>query len=119
MVLRGLDCRLCCFFEQISPFLVFGFGGFGFFKQGPCQGRRQAPPVVHVPMHKQLLRPPSYAMSPAIALALADALVFVVVFLRIDSPVSVKRWWFCISRSSIASAIVASPIHSCQCSIGS
>ena len=49
----------------------------------------------------------------------AAALALVAVFLRIDSPVSVKRWWFCISRSSIASAIVASPIHSCQCSIGS
>jgi len=59
--------------------------------------------------------PLSYALNDGLAAALA----LVAVFLRIDSPVSVKRRWFCISRSSIASAIVASPIHSFQHPIGS
>ena len=40
-------------------------------------------------------------------------------FWRRDSPVSVKRWCFCINRSRMASAIVASPIQACQCSMGS
>jgi len=35
-------------------------------------------------------------------------------FTRIDSPVSVKRWWCCMTRSRIASAMVASPIHARQ-----
>ena len=50
--------------------------------------------------------------SPVLALPAAG-------FLRKDSPVIVRRWWFCINRSSMASAIVGSPIHSCQCSMGS
>lgn len=37
--------------------------------------------------------------SPVLALPAAG-------FLRKDSPVIVKRWWFCINRSSMASAIV-------------
>lgn len=50
--------------------------------------------------------------SPVLALPAAG-------FLRKDSPVIVKRWWFCMNRSSMASTIVGSPIHSCQCSMGS
>ena len=38
---------------------------------------------------------------------------------RNDSPVRVSRWFCCISRSRIASAIVASPTQACQCSTGS
>jgi 4-hydroxybenzoate polyprenyltransferase len=59
--------------------------------------------------------PLSYAFSEQVE----AALVMASVFLRIDSPVSVTRWWLCASRSCFASAIVASPIHSRQCSIGS
>jgi hypothetical protein len=37
----------------------------------------------------------------------------------IESPLSVMVYALCMSRSIIASARVASPSHSCQCSIGS
>jgi hypothetical protein len=73
----------------------------------------QAPPGRRRPQRGSLPYAPPGLVAAALVLAL------VAVFLRIDSPVSVKRWWFCISLSSIASAIVALPIHSCQCSIGS
>jgi len=115
MVLRGLNCRACCFFGQISPVLVFGFGGYEFSFWAPARAAGRHPLLCIYPRMTSRPEPLFYALSEAIA----AALVFVVVFLRIESPVSVNRWWFCISRSSIASAIVASPIHSCQCSIGS
>ena len=83
---------------------------------GLSQGRRQAPPrLCMYPCMTNRRGPLSYVTKRWVAAALA----LVVVLLRIDPPVSVKRWWFCISRASIASAIVVLLIHSYQCSIGS
>ena len=50
MVLRGLNCRRCCFCEWFWPLLVWIFGLFG-AHSGPCQSRRGHLSVVHVPMH--------------------------------------------------------------------
>ena len=114
MVLRGLNCNECRFFGQFCPFLVFDLVCLRFFHAGPCLGAAGPPRLC---MYPCIARPRqglhAYALSGALTLAL------LLVFLRIDSPVSVKRWLFCINRSSIASAIVASPIHLCQCSMGS
>ena len=43
MVLRGLNCRGCCFFERFCPIAVFGFGCLGFFNSGPARPP-EAPP---------------------------------------------------------------------------
>ncbi len=59
---------------------------------------------MHLLMHNS--PPAGAAVTQALSAGLSPLAFDTVAFFRSDSPVSVKRWWLYMMRSSMASAVV-------------